>query len=134
MRPVEAATGRRGGPSGGRDGVVDGTDGGPTRDVPEPVAGPPDPSTLWLDEPDTAGGKPRVHRRLAVGTAAAVCVALIGVPVGLVLASGGKTLPVALPPVPRHPVAGAAEIAGGPATHEVLSALSATTCPKPVDM
>lgn len=127
MRPVEAATGRRGGPFGGRDGVVDGTDGGPTRDVPEPVAGPPDPSTLWLDEPDTAGGKPRVHRRLAVGTAAAVCVALIGVPVGLVLASGGKTPPVALPPVPRHPVAGAAEIAGGPATHEVLSALSATT-------
>ena len=128
-RPASAARGRRGGPAGGGDGTVEGTDAGPTEETPEPAPGSDDPARLWLDEPgaSTSGTQGHRHRRLAFGAAAAACAALIAVPVGLVLASGGAKTPVALPPAPRHPVAGAAQIVGGPATHQVLSALSATT-------
>lgn len=127
--PAEAARGRRGGSADGRDGTVDGTDGGPTRESSEPTPGAPDPARLWLDEPEHTGGQSAPQRRRpALVAAAAACAALIAVPVGLVLASGGgKSPPVALPPVPRHAVGGPAAVAGGPATHEVLSALSATT-------
>jgi hypothetical protein len=88
-------------------------------------------SGLWLggdDTPPKPDGHARTRRRLAVASAAVVCLAVVGVPVGLVLASGGPNTTA------RHHsaqhgshVSHAVHLGNGPAEHQVLSALSATT-------
>lgn len=70
-------------------------------------------SGLWIDEA-TAPSRSRANRRrIGVVAAAAACVALIGVPVGLLAASG--------------PAPSASHVTDGAAKAAVLSALSATT-------
>ncbi|MGA3146285.1 MAG: hypothetical protein ABSF33_02285 [Acidimicrobiales bacterium] len=77
---------------------------------------------LWLEE--DAGGAPKtvpVWRRVGVAAAAAVVLVVVAVPVALV-AAGSPSKPAAAhrpAPVPR--------LGNGPAEHQVLSALSATT-------
>ncbi len=77
---------------------------------------------LWLEE--DSGGAPKtvpVWRRVGVVAAAAVVLVVVAVPVALV-AAGSPTKPAAAhrpAPVPR--------LGNGPAEHQVLSALSATT-------
>ncbi|HLM95550.1 MAG TPA: hypothetical protein VK283_04495 [Acidimicrobiales bacterium] len=68
----------------------------------------------------------RRRRRVAVVAATVMCLAVVGVPVGLVLTAGGTT-PVARPAPQRPDVSNAVHLGNGPAEHQVLSALSATT-------
>ena len=92
-------------------------DGGTPANGPEP---PSDDSDLWIDEgagPSRTGSK---RRRTGIVLAVAACVALIGVPVGLLAASGPAPAPQASP---QHHVT----VSGGPAKRSVLAALSATT-------
>jgi hypothetical protein len=94
-------------------------DGGTPVDGPEP---PTDESDLWLDD---GGEASRVHskrRRTGIVIAVAACVALIGVPVGLLAASGPAPAPQASPPPHHHVI-----LSEGPAKRSVLAALSATT-------
>jgi hypothetical protein len=80
---------------------------------------------LWLDDigaPGDEGRHPHRLHRVGVAAAAVACLAVVGVPVGLVLSSGGGT-PVALPPSHGHH----SHLGNGPAERQVLSALSATT-------
>ena len=90
-----------------------------------------DQSGLWLegdDRPPELGRHARTRRRLAVASAAVVCLAVVGVPVGLVLASGGP-ITTARHHSAQHGshVSHAVHLGTGPAEHQVLSALSATT-------
>lgn len=81
-----------------------------------------EPGQLWLGDGEASAEPPRPRgwRRTATALAAGACLALVGVPLGLVLSQGGA--PQALghhkTPAPRG---------GGPAEQEVISALSATT-------
>jgi hypothetical protein len=62
---------------------------------------------------------------MAVVVASVTCLAVVGVPVGLVLASGG---PTTTPSAHHHDhIGNAVHLSNGPAEHQVLSALSATT-------
>ncbi len=77
---------------------------------------------LWLDD-DIDGTAPRRSgwRRLGVVASAAAILIVVAVPVALV-ADGSSARPAAVHSTGRHPTVG-----NGPAEHEVLSALSATT-------
>ena len=85
-----------------------------------------DETDLWLDDGDGLHGRrhPGRLRRTGVVAAAVACLAVVGVPVGLVLTSGGGP-GVAGPAHLAHHTSG--HLGGGPAEHQVLSALSATT-------
>jgi hypothetical protein len=79
-------------------------------------------SGLWLDEePDRASKRTPAWRRAGVVVAAAVVLVVVAVPVALV-ASGSPTQPTASHKLTQHP-----HLGDGPAEHQVLSALSATT-------
>jgi hypothetical protein len=70
---------------------------------------------LWLDDEEPSTGRPDRVRRRAVGVIAAlVCVAVVGVPVGLVLTSAGSSTP------------SGTKLGTSKAKERVLSALSAT--------
>ena len=77
---------------------------------------------LWLDEETDRGSKqPRSWRRAGIAGAAALILVVVAVPVALV-AGGSAPKPTAARTAGKHPLLG-----NGPAKHEVLSALSATT-------
>jgi len=77
---------------------------------------------LWLDEePDHGTRQPRSWRRAGIAGAAALVLVVVAVPVALV-ATGSTPKPTADHTVGQHP-----HVGNGPAEHEVLSALSATT-------
>jgi hypothetical protein len=79
---------------------------------------PSEEGDLWIDE---GKGRPGTHRRrtgLVLGLAA--CMALIGVPVGLLAASGPEPVTSS---AQQHHIA----LGNGPAKRSVLAALSATT-------
>ena len=77
---------------------------------------------LWLDEENDGGGRrPPVWRRAGVVAGAAVILIVVAVPVALV-AGGSSVRPAAVHNPTKHP-----QVGNGPAKHEVLSALSATT-------
>ena len=79
-----------------------------------------DEGDLWIDE-GTGSSRSRTNRRrTGIVLGAAACVALIGVPIGLLVASGPQTAPQASA---QHHVAES----GGLAKRSVLAALSATT-------
>lgn len=126
VRRPGAVWGRRRERTGGREGTVETTDGGPPRETPG------DPDRLWLEEagPHDSGDRSRSSsrrgpsgRRGALVATSAACLLLIAVPVALVV-TAGSSKPV-LPPVHHHD--GDAKLSSGPAVHQVLSALSATT-------
>jgi hypothetical protein len=94
-------------------------DGGTPANGTEP---PADDSKLWLDEGGEASPAHPRRRRTSIVLAVAACLALIGVPVGLLAASGPAPAPQASPP-PHHHLT----LSEGPAKRSVLAALSATT-------
>jgi hypothetical protein len=79
-----------------------------------------DEGDLWIDEGTGSSRKRSTRRRAGIVLGGAACVALIGVPVGLLASSGPEPAPQALP---QHHVTGS----GGLAKRSVLAALSATT-------
>ncbi len=79
-----------------------------------------DEGGLWIDEGTGASRSPADRRRVGMVFGIAACVALIGVPVGLLAASGPQPAPQASP---QHHVT----VSGGAAKRSVLAALSATT-------
>jgi len=87
--------------------------------------------SLFLEETGSAGPRRRKAadhwRRTGVVAAAVACLAVVGVPVGLVFTS--STEQAAVPPAPVHHPRGVADLhlPTGPAEREVISALSATT-------
>jgi hypothetical protein len=79
-------------------------------------------SGLWLDdEPKRAPKQRPLWRRVGVVAAAAVVLVVVAVPVALV-AGGSPSQPTASHKTAQHP-----HLGDGPAEHQVLSALSATT-------
>ena len=80
---------------------------------------PSDDGDLWIDEGSEASPS-RSRRRAGIVLGVAACVALIGVPVGLLAASGPAPAPQASPP--HHVV-----VNDNVAKRSVLAALSATT-------
>jgi hypothetical protein len=90
---------------------------------------PDGPTGVWLPEDDSSPAKSRHSWRRAGAVAAAVaCVAVVAVPVGLVVTSGGRSVSIS----DRHQkhnshVNKAVHLGNGPAEHQVLQALSATT-------
>jgi hypothetical protein len=78
---------------------------------------PPDEGDLWIDEGSSPRGRTN-HRRTGIVLGVAACVALIGVPVGLLAASG---------PGPAPQKTSAPHLTRGVAERQVISALSATT-------
>ena len=77
---------------------------------------------VWLDEePEGKSKRVSAWRRVGVVGAAAAIVMVVAVPVALVV-TGSPSKPTADHQAGRHPVIG-----NGPAEHQVLSALSATT-------
>ena len=96
---------------------------GATMDEGTPASGaeqPSDEGGLWIDEGTGASRSPADRRRVGMVLGIAACVALIGVPVGLLAASGPQPAPQASP---QHHVT----VSGGAAKRSVLAALSATT-------
>ncbi|MHB8218828.1 MAG: hypothetical protein ACYDHU_00680 [Acidimicrobiales bacterium] len=96
---------------------------------------------MWIDdpgEPAASGsrtkGRPGRWRSTRVAAAAVACLAMVGVPVGLVLAGGGGGSAVAMPPVVHRHGSPAVVIGNGPAEQSVLSALSATTASGSFDL
>jgi hypothetical protein len=81
---------------------------------------PSDDGDLWFDDGIEASESGSNGRRTGIVLAVAACVTLIGVPVGLLAASGPAPAPQASPP---HHVT----VSGGVAKRSVLAALSATT-------
>ena len=79
-----------------------------------------DEGGLWIDEGTGSSRKRSTRRRAGIVLGVAACVALIGVPVGLLASSGPEPAPQALP---QHHVT----VSGGLAKRSVLAALSATT-------
>jgi hypothetical protein len=77
---------------------------------------------LWLDEePDRGSPQPRTWRRAGIAGVAALILVVVAVPVALV-AGGSTPRPAASHTTGKHP-----RLGNGPAEHQVLSALSATT-------
>jgi len=91
-------------------------DGTPARNAEQPS----DEGNLWIDEGAGSSRKHSNRRRSGMVLGVAACVALIGVPVGLLAASGPRP---ALQASLRHHVT----VSGGLAKRSVLAALSATT-------
>ena len=90
-------------------------------DRPAPSAEQPtDEGNLWIDEETGSSRQQSSRRRWGTVLGVAACVALIGVPVGLLAASGPGPAPQASPE--RH-----VTVSDGLAKRSVLSALSATT-------
>jgi hypothetical protein len=88
---------------------------------------PPDSDEeLWLDAGEGGQRRPAPIRRVGVVAAAVACLALVGVPTGLVLSSGGANVALPPPHVGHHPKA-PAHLGTGPAEQHVVAALSATT-------
>ncbi len=81
---------------------------------------PPDEGGLWIDEGTGSSHRHPSRRRAGIVLAVAACVALIGVPIGLLATSGPGP---ATRSAQQHHVA----VSGGPAKRSVLAALSATT-------
>jgi len=80
-----------------------------------------DSGDLWLDEePDDRPRDPWLRQHAALATAIAVCAIVVALPVSLVVAGGS---PARHPQANRH----TPHLGNGPAEHQVLSALSATT-------
>jgi hypothetical protein len=79
-----------------------------------------DEGDLWIDEGTGSSWKHSNRRRAGIVLGVAACVALIGVPVGLLAASGPEPAQQASP---QHHVI----VSGGLAKRSVLAALSATT-------
>jgi hypothetical protein len=79
-----------------------------------------DEGHLWIDEGGGSSVRRAHRRRTGIVLGVAACVALIGVPIGLLAASGPTPAPQASP---RHRVT----VSGGQAKRSVLAALSATT-------
>ncbi len=97
-----------------------------------PVSGPWDEQPgLFLEgehRPTVLEHRSRRRQRMAVAAAAVMCVAVVGVPVGLVLASGGPSPTPSAHSTGHHSKVGnGGRLGNGPAEHQVLSALSATT-------
>ena len=81
---------------------------------------PSDDGDLWIDE-GTGASRSRGNRgRVGIVLGVAACVALIGVPVGLLAASGPQ-------PAPQRSAQHHVTVSGGVAKRSVLAALSATT-------
>jgi hypothetical protein len=94
-----------------------------------PPTGPWDEeqSGLFLEGDDRAPRLGSTRRRgLTVSIAILTCVTVVGLPVGLVLASGGPAT-TARTHHPRRDVGVSERLGNGPAEHQVLAALSATT-------
>ena len=81
---------------------------------------PSDEGNLWIDEGTGSSRSRSNRRRTGIVFAVAACVALIGVPLGLLVASGPEPTPQALP---KHHVT----VGRSVAKRSVLAALSATT-------
>ncbi len=114
-----------GGPRSARGGGMDGTNDPGTRDG-TPVEGvaPDVDAGLFADGPSVRHDHPRTRRWALVGSAAAVVVAAVGVPVGFALSgSSGGSRQAMPPPTQVRPV----PAPSGPARSTVLSALGATT-------
>ena len=79
-----------------------------------------DEGDLWLDEGTSSSQRHTNRRRAGMVLGVAACVALIGIPVGLLATSGSTPVPQASA---RHHVT----VSGGVAKRSVLAALSATT-------
>jgi hypothetical protein len=99
------------------------------RDRPTARLGQEEQPGLFLEGEDRPTGiGRRSRRRVAVVITSITCLAVVGLPVGLVLASGGPNTTPSAHPVRHHPhVGNAVQLGNGPAEHQVLSALSATT-------
>lgn len=82
-----------------------------------PAGHPSDDGGLWIDEGSGSARARANRRRIGVLVGIAACVALVGVPVGLLATSG---------PAPTSP-SSAHHVSDGVARHSVLAALSATT-------
>jgi hypothetical protein len=82
-----------------------------------------DESDLWIDEGSRASRNRATRRRAGIVVGAAACVALIGVPIGLLVASGPQSAPRRSAQQTQHHVT----VSGGVAKRSVLAALSATT-------
>lgn len=91
--------------------------------APRPSGG--EEGDLWLEEAEPGRGRPGRLRRTGVAAAAVACAALVGVPTGLLLSSGGAN--VALAPRVSHHAKTPSHLGTGPAEQRVVSALSATT-------
>jgi len=90
-----------------------------------------DENRMWLDEDPQVGpkgaGRLSRGRRAGVIAAAVACVAVVAVPLTVAFTSSSHTLPTAQAPK-HHKTSGKATTLGnGPAEHQVLGALSATT-------
>ena len=120
----------RGQPRSARGGGMDGTNDPGTRDG-TPVEGvaPDVAAGLFADGPSVRHDHPRARRWALVGSAAAVVVAAVGVPVGFALSSGTGGSRQATPPSQRTvpPPQRTVPPPSGPARSTVLSALGATT-------
>ncbi len=90
-----------------------------------------DENQLWLEEgphPGAAGARRLSRgRRAGLVAAAVACVAVVAVPLSVALTSTGRPHPTAQPPKQRHTGGKATTLGNGPAEHQVLGALSATT-------
>jgi hypothetical protein len=82
---------------------------------------------LFLEGDEKASVPRHRRRRAAVVLAAVMCLAVVGVPVGLVLTSGGPVAPAAQPKPKPSNVGNVVHLGKGRAESQVLSALSATT-------
>jgi hypothetical protein len=97
--------------------------GGATMDDGTSVSSGEQPSgetDLWIDEGTASSRRHSSRRRAGIVLGVAACVALIGVPVGLLVAAGPEQAPRASA---QHHVT----VSGGLAKRSVLAALSATT-------
>jgi hypothetical protein len=84
---------------------------------------PSDEGNMWIDEGTGASRSRANRRRVGIVLGVAACVALIGVPVGLLAASGPQPAPQrSAQPLEHH-----VTVRGGLAKRSVLAALSATT-------
>jgi hypothetical protein len=83
----------------------------------------PEDSGLWLDEGKDPNARHGRSRRAWATISAVACLLLVGVPVGLLVATTSR--------LPAHPhttrSSGVVHLGGGPAERSVLAALSATT-------
>ncbi len=84
------------------------------------AAQPSDESDLWIDEGNKSPQNRANRRRVGVVLGVAACVALVGVPVGLLASSGPQ-------PAPQRSAQRHVTVSGGVAKRSVLAALSATT-------
>lgn len=98
------------------------------RDRPIARPGAEEQPGLFLEGEDGPTGiVRRRRRRVAVIVASVTCLAVVGVPVGLVIASGGPNTTPKAHSTRQHSQGNVAQLGNGPAERQVLSALSATT-------